>query len=442
MKASIIADDLSSAPDCGVAFARRGARTLVPLDLGSISEALAPAVGVVSVDADSRSLPPADAYDAVKGTALALRRAGFADRVYKSVDSTLRGNLGAELDAVMDALGKELAVVAPAFPLYGRTTLSGRQYLRGVPLTETEISRDPKSPVSESDLVALLSLQSNRKAEKVGLKTLRSGREAVMRRVEAMLEGGTELAVLDAETEEDLRSVAKSFCGSPHRVLWVGSTGLARHLPGALIPSDAVRAVPQSRPGTGPALLVAGSVSGVTREQILALERRCGAARVELDPLALVEGAGAAEHEEERCLGATAEALAANEDVALRVASSSKTRAALWESAAERGLGPSEVSTRIAGALGRIAAEATASRDLAGVVLTGGDTAKAVCLSLGAVGVELLDEVEPGVPLGRLTAGNGGRHEGLPVVTKAGAFGDEKTLMRAFGALKRGGSLG
>jgi uncharacterized protein YgbK (DUF1537 family) len=71
------------------------------------------------------------------------------------------------------------------------------------------------------------------------------------------------------------------------------------------------------------------------------------------------------------------------------------------------------------------------AQPLGGLVMTGGDTARAVCRHLGATGVELISEVEPGVPLGRLV----GRTQ-LLAVTKAGAFGSEQALLRAVDQLK------
>jgi uncharacterized protein YgbK (DUF1537 family) len=139
-----------------------------------------------------------------------------------------------------------------------------------------------------------------------------------------------------------------------------------------------------------------------------------------------------------RCRAAVEEALDRGEDVALHIDSSPEKRTAVEETTRKIDLDGSEVAARITGALGRIASEVLAGQDLAGLALTGGDTAKVVCQRLGASGIELLDEVEVGVPLCRLVKSGEGRHDGLPVVTKAGAFGDGETLVRAFKALKGG----
>ena len=150
---AIIADDLSSATDCGIQVAKSGLQTLVPLEGTPVASA-AQEADVVSLDTDSRMIPPAEAYRRVKAAASAVVSAGFR-HIYKSMDSTLRGNLGAEVDAVLDVFRAELAVVAPAYPLYGRTTVGGKHFLNGKPITESEFATDPGTPVTEADLVRL-----------------------------------------------------------------------------------------------------------------------------------------------------------------------------------------------------------------------------------------------------------------------------------------------
>ena len=61
-----------------------------------------------------------------------------------------------------------------------------------------------------------------------------------------------------------------------------------------------------------------------------------------------------------------------------------------------------------------------------GLLMTGGDTAKAVCTALKSDGMELLGEIEPGIPYGWLT---GSRR--LLGATKAGAFGTPEALITA-----------
>jgi uncharacterized protein YgbK (DUF1537 family) len=66
------------------------------------------------------------------------------------------------------------------------------------------------------------------------------------------------------------------------------------------------------------------------------------------------------------------------------------------------------------------------------LVLTGGETARTVCTQLGALGVHLLGEVLPGLPVGHLA---GGVWDGVLVVTKAGGFGSPSALLDVLRAL-------
>ena len=60
-------------------------------------------------------------------------------------------------------------------------------------------------------------------------------------------------------------------------------------------------------------------------------------------------------------------------------------------------------------------------------MLSGGDTASAICEVVGAHFIELYDEIAPGVPRGVL---RGGALDGVAVVTKSGGFGVDDTLIQ------------
>src|SRR5687768_7518187 len=111
---AIIADDLSSATDCGAQVVRSGLSVVVPLGSYSLPEQSRSAQ-VISVDTDSRSLSADQAYIKVRGATQQLVDEGWT-HFYKSVDSTLRGSLGAEIEAVLDVVQPDFTVIAPAFP--------------------------------------------------------------------------------------------------------------------------------------------------------------------------------------------------------------------------------------------------------------------------------------------------------------------------------------
>ncbi len=135
----VVADDLTGATDTGHGFAVRGFETVVRLD----PEFEAPDAAVIVVDTDSRYVSPAEAGNRVADVVSDIEAA----TVYKKVDSTLRGNLAAEIEAVMAAMDADTAAVAPAFPTNGRVTACGYHLVEGALITDTEAGNDPDSPV-------------------------------------------------------------------------------------------------------------------------------------------------------------------------------------------------------------------------------------------------------------------------------------------------------
>lgn len=148
---AIIADDLTGATELAALGHRHGLAAVVTTKAPS-----AAAVEILAVDTDSRLLSPAAAAQRVGSLAADLNRLrpGW---IYKKTDSVLRGNLAAELAALMTALGFPRALLVPANPALGRTVRAGRYWVGGVPLDETDFRHDPQHPRYSSrvlDLVA------------------------------------------------------------------------------------------------------------------------------------------------------------------------------------------------------------------------------------------------------------------------------------------------
>jgi D-threonate/D-erythronate kinase len=403
----LVADDLTGASDAGVQFTRRGLYARVLFD---VARPLAHAgLDALAIDTDSRALSPDEAYARVHHVADALRMLQ-PRHVYKKIDSTLRGNVGVEIDALMDAFDAPLAIVAPGLPALGRTTRAGTHFVRGVPVAETETARDPRAPVHESNIVRLLQAQSRRAAALVRLECVVDGAPAVRRRIDAHTAHTVSLIVCDAETDEHLRTIVDSIVDRTD-VVWVGSAGLAEQLAKSIAPATSCRARAPLQSAGGPILLVCGSLSQTTQRQARAFAALPDVCIVYADASALADQPGACRAETERCRQAVETALDNGMDCALIVVA--------------RPVRSAGAAQRIASALGEIGAAAVRAHRLGGLILTGGDTARAVCHTLGATGVDLYGEVEPGVPIGRLI----GAVE-LPAVTKAGAFGSDEALVR------------
>lgn len=400
---TIIADDLTGACDTGVAFARRGWQTRVafsPLaDFGMAS--------VRVLTTESRALSEGEAARVVEQAALALRLDAYR-RVYKKIDSTLRGNPGGELAALMQATRIPRALVAPAFPAQGRQVREGQVWVRGVHLEETAFARDALEP----DMRRLFCRAGD--CYELFLDDLRGD----MRRVVELLRRPG-VCIADAETEADLALLAKAARSAGIRLL-CGSAGLAR-------------AVVDQMPAGGnparygqhsmPVVVVAGSRSPVTLRQVESASR--AGLRVvlpDVDDLRVVmnladlnttTGGGTP-----RIIAQAAGCLSGGEDVIIAVAGAGLRHGA---------------EAQIAAGLSVLTKALLASAQVSGLVLTGGETAAAVLRALGCSSFDLGGEVLPGVVWGYIA---GGRYAGLPVVTKAGGFGDENTLVEAIRFLR------
>lgn len=116
---AIIADDLTGALDAAAPFAMRGLATVVALGPAGLPEAVGSGAQVVGVSTDSREIGAAEAREAVRDVLAALPS---GTRLFKKVDSRLKGNIAAELDALRP--GRSLVI--PAIPAFGRWMRGGR----------------------------------------------------------------------------------------------------------------------------------------------------------------------------------------------------------------------------------------------------------------------------------------------------------------------------
>src|SRR5215469_6142066 len=148
----VIADDLTGAAEIGAVGLRHGLRAEI-VRIGRPSGR----ADVVCMDTDSRSCPAEEAGKRAAAAARELRAAG-ARWIYKKVDSVLRGQVTAEIEAVMKQLKLERALLLPANPSLGRTIKDGHYYLRGRPLHRTEFAHDPHFPRRSSQVLRLVKI--------------------------------------------------------------------------------------------------------------------------------------------------------------------------------------------------------------------------------------------------------------------------------------------
>lgn len=405
-KLGIVADDLTGSMDSSGYFATRGWSTVVILDPGFPSDA-----DVVVISTNSRAEEPGVARERVREAVRGL--AGRA--VYKKIDSTLRGNIGVELEAAMAEMAADKAIVAPAFPAVGRTTLGGRLLVNGVAVAETQFARDPISPVKESHIPTLLEKSTGRRVGCISVADIDSGPEYLRRQISQMPE---DIVVCDVTEQSHLTGIAQAAVLARGRWLLCGSGGLARELYLFLNRAPEVRRKARARLSSGLALVVVGTRNQVAASQLIKARDALGLPVLDLE----VEGLS-------------------QDDISRRAGNMLAEADRLL--AQGKGLALSPIFSRYAPDIGHllpafiaeVVAGLLASHGFAGLFLSGGDIALEVCRRLLVSAIRVYGEVEPGVPAGELLGGQGG---GIRVVTKAGGFGTEEALVKSIAYLEKG----
>ena len=254
VKLLIVADDFTGALDTGVQFTARGARTCVVTDPAYDFSRAKAETQVLVLDAETRHLTPEAAYSVVRRAVEGALRAGFT-HIYKKTDSALRGNVGAELTAVLDGAGAESISFLPALPKMDRITRRGIHYIDGVPVAESVFGRDPFEPVGASSVAEIIAAQSEVPVALHGLaETASAGRPGIH--------------VYDAESDSDLLRIGQRL-GREGLRLSAGCAGFAAALAEILD----LRGAPPVLPDLVPALFVAcGSVNPVTLRQMAEAE--------------------------------------------------------------------------------------------------------------------------------------------------------------------------
>ncbi|WP_297841016.1 four-carbon acid sugar kinase family protein [Pseudomonas sp.] len=401
----IIADDLSGAADCAIGFASAGLHTVVTLDpLSPVADAQ-----VIAADTDTRRLSPSQAAAHTTAAFNALSKPG--QRLYKKIDSTLRGNWAAEVAALQRMAG--LAIVAPAFPATGRTLHNGRVLVNGEPLESTDTWKLENFD-RPADVDAMLVAAGLRTAQ-LGIETLRGNSDALARHILAVADGGVQALIVDAHTAEDLRQLAQVTAHLDLPLFWVGSGGLAREiakLPDFFQPGSSVTGEQYpAEPSPVANLILVGSLSDVSGRQCAMLKERGGVSELTVPPALLRQGPS---HADWKSWQARIGQALDRADLLLRIG----------RDLAFDPLEGAQLSTMLAELVEPHFAK------VGGLIATGGETARAMLSAVGIGSLQLLTEIEAGVAFGRPINSRHGHCPG--VITKAGAFGTDHALYAAW----------
>jgi uncharacterized protein YgbK (DUF1537 family) len=378
----IIADDLTGSNDAGVQFAKCGINSVVFVEHG-IAE-LPSEYQVVVVNTESRHVGPKEAARRVRSVAKLGVRSGVT-HFFKKTDSTLRGNIGAELQALMEVTGESSLPFVPAFPEMSRTTRNGIHYVHGIPIAESEFAHDPLGPVRESEVARVLRQTTDFPVTSAKLAEIP---EAVRGCV-----------LIDCETREDLTGIARELEARGKMRVLAGSAAFAEELPNVLGLKVEVR---EKVVAEGPILFVNGSLNPRALEQVGRVRGRLH--NVRLSPDDVFGGGGGRQFR----MGS---------NVLLDTLENREEEMVFRKRAKESGISESAIHLQVAEGIGRAVKEMLNRGGFKTLVVFGGDTLMGIARAMDWKAFVPRGEVGAGIsvtqPMG----------SALLVVSKAGGFG-------------------
>ena len=414
-----IADDFTGATDLASTLVKGGMRAVQLIGVPKPGDAI-PEADVLIVALKSRTAPAREAVADSLSALAWLQKAGCRQFFFKycsTFDSTEAGNIGPVADALTEALGSGFALACPAFPTNGRTVFQGHLFVGAVLLNESGMENHPLTPMTDANLVRVLSRQTTGTVGLVPFATVDAGPVAIRKAMTGLKEIGRRYAIVDAVTDAHLRAIGEAAEG---HALITGGSGVALGLPenfrrqGLLAASD-----PGALPDVaGHAAVLAGSCSRATLFQIG--NARGEVPTLELDALATPDVAAltaqALEWMEGK-LGAAPIVIAASAPPDKVAALQAK-------------LGREAAGALVEEVLANVA-EALVARGVRRLVVAGGETSGAVVQRLGVRALRIGGEIDPGVPW-TYAEGSG---EPMLLALKSGNFGAPDFFTKAFGVL-------
>lgn len=389
-KILLLADDFTGANDSGIKVVERGYKVSISVDNNYDSESQ-----ITIIDSETRNLSQDEAYDTLDDIVSKIDKLNDYMIIYKKVDSTLRGNIKKEYEAIIKHLNPKYIIFAPAHPDLKRTTRQGIQYVGENRVLESEFAEDPQKPVLDDDIKTLLSHDYTHH----NIDEIRS---------KIIIEPGVN--TFDCETYDDLLLVSRESLKIKDRVLYIGSAGLFDSLFDELIIKK-------------PAVAIVGSVSSKNRKAV----EYCEKMGVPVIDITLKDQI---QNNTKEKMSLAVSYLNENKDVIIITSKNRDEYLKSMDFLDENGLNPDLVLSEL---IKEISDTIVARTDISGVFTTGGTTSVEFLKSIKAKSTDLIDEIEDGVIMSKIN----GIDKNLFLVTKAGAFGDKKTIYNALGEIRR-----
>ncbi|MDD2978681.1 MAG: four-carbon acid sugar kinase family protein [Hespellia sp.] len=424
----VVADDLTGANATGVLLKKMNYKAYTVMNMERIELSTMKECDCLLYPTDSRGVEPDVAYNRVKNVTELLKADGVKVYAHR-IDSTLRGNVGYETDAMLDCLGEDyIAIAASAFPSSGRVIIGGYMLVNGLPLHKTDAALDPKKPVKTSEVKAVFQEQSKYPVASIKMKEMMHGKHYLAEVITNLVKEGNRTIVFDCVTQEDMDLIADAVITSKIKFIAVDPGVFTATISRKLI-------VPAEKKEKNKILAVVGSVNPVTKTQMEELWLSQRTYNVFVNTKELVESAERSQAEVERVVDEVISNCPLNSICTVTGDGLYPENRIDFQFYTNRDhTDVEEISNRINLAFADITKKIFEKESaFRGLYTSGGDITVAVCRAFNTAGLTLMDEVLPLAAYGQLLKGE---FDGVHIITKGGSQGGSDGINQCITYLK------
>lgn len=428
-----VADDDTGASDLAGMLAEQNLHTLLIIDLPSAEQFNEWSRGyqaIVMAEA-TRNLAPATAYERTLRAVEILQTRQphlFQIKYCSTFDSTPAGNIGASIDAGLDALNENFTIAVPALPVNRRTTYQGYHFVHNQLISDSPMRQHPLTPMTNPNLVDLLGRQTKRRIGLAPYSEVEAGAKQLADCFQNLQREGVNIAIVDCLDDKHLETICRA---SGDLRLITGSSAFGMKLPAIWRERGLIEKRTKEFPALSLSankygcLFVAGSCSAATREQNEWLIER-GVMAQHIHPPDLLSD----DFDRTTLSARIRRELSAGGNFLLTTSSAANDVRRTQEWGAERALSVQALGESIAYALADLTLEIMREQPINGLIVAGGETSGAVCRRLEFGALQVGRNIEAGVPL----CFSLGRFR-IPVILKSGNFGSRDFYGKALQAV-------
>ena len=375
----------------------------------------------ISCSTESRGISETDAYNKVFNITKKYMHNDIA--VYnKRIDSTMRGNIGAEIDAMLDALGDDrLAIVSPGYPSAGRTVVGGYLLVNGILVEDTEMAVDSKNPIKISNCIELIKYQSKRKITSLEIDIVRTSSKVISKYIKDKYDEGFRIIVCDMVNQNHVKNISEAILESKIKFIVADPSPLTAKI-------SELSIINKEKINKSKKILCAiGSISHTTALQVKTLYSNRTVGLIRFRPENLIDSS-LCEKEINNIVNEVinkfetfnicilvSENLYRDKPLDFdEIALISKTDIEYLSNLINEG-----IAVSIEKILEKVKID--------GLYTSGGDTTIKICSQLNSYSLDIQCSVFPLVVYAKL---NGGKYQGLDLITKGGGVGDAESLIK------------